>query len=114
MTTDSRSEPRSRSNERSACAFKKGLPVMIAHRNRRRRDRYLSLAQLVTYSSLSLRTLNRHLKDPDHPLPHKRVGGRVLVRISEFDAWIDEFPSVTVKSAKVEQATAEWVRKLAR
>jgi len=27
----------------------------------------------------------------DHPLPHYRVGGRVLVRRSDFDHWIQIF-----------------------
>jgi hypothetical protein len=51
-------------------------------------DRYLSLAELVAYSGLGLRTLNRYLVDPDQPLPHYRVGARVLVKRSEFDSWL--------------------------
>lgn len=51
-------------------------------------DCYLGFQKLVTYSGLSERTLRRHFNDPDHPLPHHRVGGRVLVRKSEFDHWI--------------------------
>jgi hypothetical protein len=53
-------------------------------------DRYLGLQQLVAYSGLGLRTLNRHLRDPQRPLPHFRVGGRVLVRKSDFDRWIEQ------------------------
>lgn len=52
-------------------------------------DRYLSLAQLVEYSGLSLRSLSRHLNKPDNPLPAYRVGQRVLVRQRAFDHWVE-------------------------
>lgn len=53
-------------------------------------DRYMPLATLSRYSGLSVRTLRAALRDPLHPLPHYRVnaGGKVLVRRSEFDAWM--------------------------
>jgi excisionase family DNA binding protein len=51
-------------------------------------DRYLTLADLVAYSGLSLRTINRYLAATDAPLPHYRIGGRILVKKSEFDQWV--------------------------
>lgn len=51
-------------------------------------DPYLDLRALARYSCLSVRKLREHLQSPAHPLPHFRVGGKVLVRISEFDRWI--------------------------
>lgn len=67
-------------------------------------DPYLSLRGLAGYSGLSVRLLRSLLRHPSHPLPHYRVGvqggsvglvagrdGRgckVLVRRSEFDAWM--------------------------
>lgn len=51
-------------------------------------DPYLSPRALAAYSSLSQRLLRSFLTAPDHPLPHYRVGGRVLVKRSDFDAWI--------------------------
>ena len=39
----------------------------------------LSLKALAAYSSLSERMLRAFLRDPDRPLPHYRVGGRVLL-----------------------------------
>lgn len=51
-------------------------------------DPYLSLRALAAYSSLSERMLRSFLTAADHPLPHHRVGGRVLVRRSDFDTWI--------------------------
>jgi hypothetical protein len=54
-------------------------------------DPYFSLKALATYSSLSERMLRAFLRDPEQPMPHFRVGGRVLVRRSDFDAWIQVF-----------------------
>ena len=54
-------------------------------------DRYLSLRELAIYSSLSERTLRGYLRSVDHPLPHFRVGGRVLIRRSAFDSWLEIF-----------------------
>src|SRR5262245_5211914 len=51
-------------------------------------DPFLSLRALGAYASLGVRKLRDFLVLPLHPLPHYRVGGKVLVRRSEFDAWI--------------------------
>jgi hypothetical protein len=51
-------------------------------------DPYLSLTGLAGYSGLSVRKLRTHLAHVAHPLPCYRVGGKILVRRSEFDAWI--------------------------
>lgn len=55
-------------------------------------DRYLDLDALSNYSGLSVRRLRGFLRDPLHPLPHFKPGGpdgKVLVRKSEFDQWIE-------------------------
>lgn len=54
-------------------------------------DPYLSLKALSTYSGLSVRSLRDAVKDPVHPLPHYRLGGKILVRRSEFDRWMAQF-----------------------
>ena len=54
-------------------------------------DPLLDLRALTHYSTLSLRTLTRHLRDIEHPLPHYKVRGKILVRRSEFDRWIEAF-----------------------
>lgn len=51
-------------------------------------DGYLSIRDLVQYSGLSRRTLGRYFAARRDPLPHHRVGRRVLVRRDEFDAWV--------------------------
>ena len=58
---------------------------------------YLDLERLARYSSLSVRTLRRHLTDPVHPLPHHHVRppgkrkGRVLVSKRAFDRWMEYY-----------------------
>lgn len=51
-------------------------------------DPFLSLRALAGYSGLSVRKLRDYLDDPANPLPCYQVGGKILVRRSEFDAWI--------------------------
>jgi hypothetical protein len=51
-------------------------------------DPFLSMNGLAAYSSLSRRTLQNLLGDPFDPLPSYRVGAKLLVRKSEFDAWM--------------------------
>jgi hypothetical protein len=57
-------------------------------------DPYLSLRALAGYSSLSIRRLRTLLDDPGNPLPAYRVGSKILVRRSEFDAWAAAFRRV--------------------
>jgi excisionase family DNA binding protein len=52
-------------------------------------DPFLSLRTLSAYAGLSVRTLRQYLDlPPDQALPCYRVGGKILVRRSQFDAWI--------------------------
>lgn len=53
-------------------------------------DAYLPLKLLASYSGLSVRTLRGHLIDSVRPLPYYRVGGRLLLRGTQFDVWIKE------------------------
>jgi hypothetical protein len=50
-------------------------------------DPFLPLKALAAYSGLSVRTLRTLLAAPAHPLPCYRIGGKLLVRRSEYDAW---------------------------
>jgi hypothetical protein len=54
-------------------------------------DAYLPLKALAAYSGLSVRTLRGHLLDPIRPVPHFRIGGKILVRRREFDGWVQQF-----------------------
>jgi hypothetical protein len=57
-------------------------------------DPYLALRALATYCGCSVKWLRQRLVDARDPLPCYRVGGKILVRRSEFDAWIERFRQV--------------------
>jgi hypothetical protein len=57
-------------------------------------DPFLPLKALATYAGLSVRKLRDFIDDPAHPLPCYRVCGKILVRRSEFDAWIAHYRHV--------------------
>lgn len=50
---------------------------------------YFNLKTLAAYSSCSVRWLRDRLVDRVHPLPHYRVGGKLLVKRDEFDRWME-------------------------
>jgi hypothetical protein len=52
---------------------------------------YFSIRSLSAYSGLSIRTLRLYLHHSTRPLPHFRIGGKILVRRSDFDTWADGF-----------------------
>ena len=53
---------------------------------------YLPLKELAKYAGLSLRTLRSFLHLADRPLPYYQPGGgKVLVKRSEFDDWMQRF-----------------------
>ena len=54
-------------------------------------DPFLSLRALANYSCVSVRKLRELLEDSVHPLPHYRLGAKILVRRSEFDAWMTAY-----------------------
>jgi len=85
-------------------------PVDVGERNlpsdsARFEDGYLPVKDLAVYSGLSVRTLRTYISHPSHPLPCYRIGGKVLVRRSEFDQWAQQFraePSSVVDSLVTE------------
>jgi excisionase family DNA binding protein len=50
---------------------------------------YFTLRRLAVYASCSVRWLRDRLVDRVHPLPHYRVGGKLLVKRDEFDRWME-------------------------
>ena len=58
-------------------------------------DPFLSLKGLAGYSSLSVRTLRHFIYElpPEQALPCYRLPGKLLVRRSEFDAWLEQYRS---------------------
>jgi hypothetical protein len=80
-------------------------------------DPYLSLRALADYSGLSVRTLRKFLdrNPPAQALPCYRLAGKVVVRRSEFDAFIQQFraqgrPALvrTLRSLGLDRPRARW------
>lgn len=73
-------------------------------------DPFLPLKALTTYSGLSVRKLRQHLEDPAHPLPCYRIGGKIVVRRSEYDTWAAHFRQVG--NVDVDKVVAETLKDL--
>ena len=52
-------------------------------------ERLLDLKGLSEYSSLGVPTLRDYLRSDG--LPHFKLKGKILVRVSEFDNWLESF-----------------------
>lgn len=52
---------------------------------------YLDLKKISEYSSCSVSMIRRWLTDSVCPLPYHRLGGKILVKVEEFDNWIKNF-----------------------
>jgi excisionase family DNA binding protein len=53
------------------------------------RDQYFDLKGLAVYSSMSVSTLRDHIRV--NGLPAYEVRGKILIKRSEFDAWISRY-----------------------
>jgi hypothetical protein len=89
-------------------------------------DPWLSLEALSKYSGLSVRSLRAYLADPVRPLPHYRmkephvidtkagkrrtVSGKILVRRSDFDGWMQTFRYTPDLDRLVDEVVSEFRR----
>ncbi len=73
-------------------------------------DAYLPMKALAAYAGLSVTVLRQYLRHCARPLPHYRIGGKILVRRSEFDAWAAGFRSAARPS--IDAIVAETLRGL--
>lgn len=74
-------------------------------------DRYFTLQQAAEYTGVARRTVERWMHMPE-PLPTFRIGGRILIRKSELDAWIEKVgrqPAGPEPAARVDPRVAEAV-----
>lgn len=70
-------------------------------------DPYLSLKTAAAYTSLSVRTLRSRLTNPHHPLPCYRLGGKILLKRSDLDRWLDAFRSVGAREQALDKKVDE-------
>jgi hypothetical protein len=63
-------------------------------------DLFLDLRKLSKLSSLIVKTLRHFLHHPTAPLPHYRLAGKILVRLSEFEQFLEAYrasPAVDIE-----------------
>ena len=61
-------------------------------------DGYMGLKTLAGYSGMSVSTLRNWIHHPTRPLPCFYIGGKFLVRRSDYDSWAEGFREVTPSS----------------
>jgi hypothetical protein len=71
-------------------------------------EKYLDLRGLALYSSLAVPTLRDYLRGLN-PIPHYKLRGKVLVKQSEFDRWMEGFRA---DASKLEQVVADVLKSL--
>ena len=74
------------------------IPDTIAEHAVCLKDQYFDLRGLSVYSSIGVPTLRTYIKTGS--LPAYKLRGKLLIRKSEFDAWIQEFRLSTKKDLK--------------
>jgi len=52
-------------------------------------DQYMSLKGLSTYSAMGVPTLRDYMRSEG--LPHFKLKGKVLIKRSEFDRWLEKY-----------------------
>lgn len=65
------------------------LPDSIAEKGIFLKDQFFDLRGLSAYSSLSVSTLRDHIRA--NGLPAYPVHGKILIKKSEFDKWIERY-----------------------
>lgn len=70
------------------------------------RDDFLTVTDLVEHSGMSRRTLMTWLHHPTTPIPHRKIGQKIFVLVSEYREWADQF-KVTPTNIDVAAIVAE-------
>jgi len=72
---------------------------------------WMDLKALRKYVSVSERTLRSWIHQPNNPLPAAQVGGKILVRRSVVDTWLERHAvKAAAVSCIVEEITASLMR----
>ncbi len=68
---------------------------------------WMDLRRLTEYAAVSERTLRAWVHSPVDPLPAVRVGGKILVRKSDFDAFLERHPVKPLDAVDVDGIVRE-------
>jgi excisionase family DNA binding protein len=71
---------------------------------------WFGLRELKQYAAVSERTLRAWIHHQDDALPAVRVDGKILVRRSEFDAWLERHRIKQTKQVDVDAIVNELLR----
>jgi hypothetical protein len=89
-----------------------GLPVEQNVLLVRQEDCFLPLGALAKVAGLSVKKLRSLLADLVAPLPHFRPGAKILVKWSEFEAYMERFrASASVDVDRMVQELMEGIRR---
>jgi excisionase family DNA binding protein len=78
-----------------------------ANSNEKVTREWLDLHGLTMYAAVSERTIREWIHWSVNPLPAVRVGTKILVRRSTFDAWLEKHPLVPANSIDVDETVNE-------
>ncbi|MGH8246609.1 MAG: helix-turn-helix domain-containing protein [Gammaproteobacteria bacterium] len=75
---------------------------------------WLDLRRLIEYAAVSERTLRAWIHSPADPLPAVCVGRKILVRRSEFDAWLERHRVRALGGPDIDSLESERVNDIVR
>ena len=67
------------------------IPDGIAETAITLKDQLFDLRGLSAYSALAVPTLRDYLRNGRNPIPYFKIKGKILIRKSEFDEWLETF-----------------------
>jgi hypothetical protein len=73
---------------------------------------WLSLRELTEYAAISERTLRLWMHRERNPLPAVQVEGKILVRRSVFDAWLERHRIRATQAVDVDAIVGDLLGKL--
>lgn len=73
---------------------------------------WMDLKTIRSYACVSERTIREWLHRGPKPLPAVRVGTKILIRRSVFDAWLESHPLMPVDKLDVDSTVNEIIASL--
>ena len=74
---------------------------------------WLGLRELTEYAAVSERTLRAWIHDLTDPLPAVQVQGKILVRKSQFDSWLEQHRVKLLAGIDVDDTVSEVLKGVA-
>lgn len=74
---------------------------------------WFDLRGLTLYAAVSERTVREWLHRSLNPLPAVRVGTKILVRRSTFDAWLERHPLIPAETININETVNEILADMA-